>query len=215
MLQGIPLQPASGEQAGGKRSIWFCIKGRCHSSWLAFARERSWLLHKHYSLEDEFLKSRSTGRSPRLENRDQPAGVHDTEGDAFDVVNRDTEEEPSVIRGSCVSSTTGHEEEPVHEDFNFHGANRLNERPTEIHVGDPRSPTAREVWVVSSPLSCSWREINVKYRLRHNTKASVDQSKQGVRSLGFRPALAKVFFSTATRDRLFSFKNTAPREVKP
>jgi hypothetical protein len=71
------------------------------------------------------------------------------------------------------------------------------------------------VWVVSAPLSCSWRAIRVKYRLRHDTKASVDESKQGVRSLGFRPALAKVFFSTATSDCLFSFKDTAPREVKP
>ena len=161
------------------------------------------------------MRSRSNGRPVRPEKRDQPAGVHCTEGDAFDVINRDTKEKPSVIRCSRVSSTTGHEGEPVHEDFSPHGENRLNGRPTEIHVGDPRSPTAREVSVVSESLSCSWREIRVKYRLRHDAAASVDQSKQGERSLGFRPALAKVFFSTATSDCLFSFKNTAPRGVKP
>jgi hypothetical protein len=161
------------------------------------------------------MRSRSNGRSARPEKRDQPAGVHCTEGDAFDVINRDTKEKPSIIHCSRVSSTTGHEGEPVHEDFNSYGANRLNERPTEIHVGDPRSPTAREVPVVSSPFSCSWREIKAKYRLRYDSRASVDQPRQGERSLGFRPALAEVFFSSAIRDCLFSFENTAPREVKP
>ena len=138
-----------------------------------------------------------------------------TEGDAFDVIIRDTKEKPSVIRGSCVSSATGLEGECVHEDFNSYGENRLHERPTEIRVRDPRSPTARESSVVSAPLSFSRRETKSKYPLRLKAQASANQPKQGELGLGFRTALARVFFLSAVRDGLISFKNTAPREVKP